>query len=165
MSNQFKAEVFQNQYLPQGAKEVHAIMTVSVEQGDGVAATFTKDRLFGIICDVSGSMGGGKIRAAKDAIVKVVNLLPEDAHFFIVAGSSKASVVFPVSKATSEKKEQAIASINKILANGGTLMSTWLTEALLQFKKKPDAVRQALLLTDGMNDDCSPSLTTYRWHE
>lgn len=153
MSNQFKAEVFQNQFLPEGAKEVHAIMTVSVEQGDGVAANSNKDRLFGIICDVSGSMGGGKIHAAKDAMVKVVNLLPEDAHFFIVAGSSKASVVFPVSKATSVKKEQAIAAIKAILANGGTLMSTWLTEALFQFKKKPDAVRQALLLTDGQNDD------------
>ncbi|BAY25813.1 von Willebrand factor type A domain-containing protein [Calothrix sp. NIES-2100] len=153
MSNQFKAEVFQNQYLHQGAKEVHAIMTVSVEKGDGVAATPNTGRLFGIICDVSGSMGGGKIHAARDAMVKVVSLLPEEAYFFIVTGSSKASVVFPVSKATLEKKAEAIAAIKKILANGGTLMSTWLTEALAQFKKKPDAVRQALLLTDGMNDD------------
>ncbi|AFZ25432.1 uncharacterized protein containing a von Willebrand factor type A (vWA) domain [Cylindrospermum stagnale PCC 7417] len=153
MSNQFKAEVFQNQYLPQGEREVHAIMTVSVEAGEGVAATNSTTRLFGIICDTSGSMGGGKIHAARDAIVKAVNLLPEDAHFFIVTGAAKASVVFPVSPATFEKKQQAIASIKNILANGGTLMSTWLTEGLTQFKKMPNAVRQALLLTDGQNDD------------
>ncbi|MBD2388678.1 vWA domain-containing protein [Cylindrospermum sp. FACHB-282] len=153
MSNQFKAEVFQNQYLPQGVREVHAIMTVSVEAGEGIAATSSTSRLFGIICDTSGSMGGGKIHAARDAIVKAVNLLPEDAHFFIVTGAAKANVVFPVSPATFEKKQQAIASVKNILANGGTLMSTWLAEALKQFQKMPNVVRQALLLTDGQNDD------------
>ncbi|MEH2055583.1 MAG: VWA domain-containing protein [Nostoc sp.] len=153
MSNKFTAEVFQNQYLPEGAKEVHAIMTVTVEEGEGVAVAPSTGRLFGIICDISGSMGGNKIHAAKEAMVKVVNLLPEDAHFFIVTGAGKASVVFPVSKATFDKKQQAIAAIKNIMANGGTLMSTWLAEALKQFTKIPDAVRQALLLTDGQNDD------------
>jgi uncharacterized protein YegL len=152
MSN-FKAEVFQNQFLPQGAREVHAIMTISVAGGEGVAVTPSRERLFGVICDTSGSMGGGKIHAAKDAIAKIVNLLPEDAHFFIVTGAGKASVVFPVSQATAEKKQQAIASIKNITATGGTLMSTWLAEALKQFQKMPNAVRQALLLTDGQNDD------------
>ncbi|MEH2064742.1 MAG: VWA domain-containing protein [Nostoc sp.] len=153
MSNKFTAEVFQNQYLSEGAKEVHAIMTVTVEEGEGVAVAASTGRLFGIICDISGSMGGNKIHAAKEAMVKVVNLLPEDAHFFIVTGAGKASVVFPVSKATFDKKQQAIAAIKNIMANGGTLMSTWLAEALKQFTKIPDAVRQALLLTDGQNDD------------
>jgi hypothetical protein len=98
-------------------------------------------------------MGGGKIHSVRDAIVKVINLLPEDAHFFIVTGASKASVVFPVSPATREKKQQAIAAVKNILANGGTLMSTWLGEAVKQFNKMPNAIRQALLLTDGHNDD------------
>ncbi|NDJ23246.1 VWA domain-containing protein [Nostoc sp. B(2019)] len=153
MFNQFKAEVFQNQFLPQGTKEVNAIMTISVEGGNSATISPSRDRLFGVICDTSGSMGGGKIHAAKDAIAKLVNLLPEDTHFFIVTGASKASVIFPVSQATWEKKQQAIASIKNIGANGGTLMSTWLAESLRQFKKMPNAVRQALLLTDGQNDD------------
>ncbi len=157
MSNQFKAEVFQNQFLPEGAREVHAIMTVTVEAGDGVAATSSSGRLFGIICDTSGSMGGKKIHAARDAMVKVVNLLPEDAYFFIVTGASKASVIYPVSKATPDKKEWAIAAIKEVHASGGTLMSTWLAEALEEFKKMPNAVRQALLLTDGQNDDSDES--------
>jgi hypothetical protein len=58
-----------------------------------------------------------------------------------------------VSKATRENKEQAIGQIKAIAANGGTVISTWLSEALEQFKKMPNAVRQALLLTDGQNDD------------
>ncbi|MEH2092492.1 vWA domain-containing protein [Nostoc sp.] len=153
MSHQFKAEVFQNQYLPQGAREVDAIMTITVEKGDSAIATGHNGRLFGIICDTSGSMGGDKIHAAKDAMTKIVKLLPDDAHFFIVTGAGKANVVFPVSPATIEKKQEAIAAIKSTLANGGTLMSTWLAQALTQFKKMPSAVRQALLLTDGQNDD------------
>ncbi|MEH2420766.1 MAG: hypothetical protein V7K48_07405 [Nostoc sp.] len=106
MSNQFKAEVFQNQYLHQGAREVDAIMTITVEKGDSAIATANNSRLFGIICDTSGSMGGDKIHAVKDAMTKIVNLLPEDAHFFIVIGAGRATVVFPVSPATTEKSSQ-----------------------------------------------------------
>jgi len=155
MSNQFKAEVFQNQHLPEGAKEVHAIMTVSTEPSDGIEKPITSvnNRLFGIICDTSGSMGGGKIQAAKEAIIKIISLLPENSHFFIVTGASKAKVVFPVSPATKKQKELAITSVKSGVANGGTLMSTWLIEALQQFQKMPNAIRQALLLTDGQNDD------------
>lgn len=113
MVTQFKAEVFQNQYLPQGAKEVHAIMTVSVEGGEGVSSTPAGERLFGIICDTSGSMGGEKIQAAKGAMAKIVNLLPDNAYFFIVTGASSARLVFPMVKATADNKNKAIAEIKK----------------------------------------------------
>ncbi|HAX79814.1 MAG TPA: hypothetical protein DCY88_29260 [Cyanobacteria bacterium UBA11372] len=153
MSSQFKAEVFQNQYLPQGAKEVHAIMTVTVAGGEGVSATPAGERLFGIICDTSGSMGGEKIQAAKGAIAKIVNLLPNDAYFFIVTGASSARLAFPMLKATAENKNRSLIEIKQISANGGTVISSWLQEALQQFQKMPNAIRQALLLTDGQNDD------------
>ncbi len=152
MSN-FKAEIFQNQFLPQGAREVNAIMTVSVEDGEGITATVSNNRLFGVVCDTSGSMGGKKIHAVRFAMSKVVSLLPEDAYFFIVTGSSRANIVYPVSQATALHKQKAIAAIKNITANGGTLISTWLEQALAEFKKMPQAVRQALLLTDGQNDD------------
>lgn len=152
MSTQFIAEVFQNQYLPQSANQVHAIMTVTAIGGEGVISASTSDRLFGVICDVSGSMGGEKIHAAKSAIAKIVNLLPEDAHFFIITGSSQANLVVPTVKASRENKDKAINAIKKISAGGGTIISTWLSLALQQFKTKPTALCQALLLTDGQND-------------
>ncbi len=153
MTTEFKAEVFQNQYLPQGTQEVHAIMTVTALAGEGVSATATGESMFGIICDVSGSMGGEKIHAAKAAMIKIVSLLSEDTSFFIVTGASKAGVIVPVSKATKTNKEQAIASIKGISAGGGTVISRWLFESLKQFQKMPRALRQALLLTDGQNDE------------
>ncbi len=154
MSTQFKAEVFQNQYLPQGASEVHAIMTVTVAGDEGIAAPTTNNsKVFGIICDTSGSMQGQKIHAAKEAIAKIVNLLPNDAAFFIVTGSGIARVTWSMSPATPENKQQAIAALKKNDASGGTIISRWLSEALKEFEKMPNSVRQALLLTDGQNDD------------
>jgi uncharacterized protein YegL len=149
----FSANVFQNPYLPEGATEVHAIMTVTADQSlDSAAPVSQGDRVFGIICDISGSMQGDKIQAAKLAMRKLVELLPEDSYFFIVAGGSGSKVISPTMQATQKNKYQAIDSIRSISANGGTVISKWLNDALLQFQQYPNAIRQALLLTDGQND-------------
>jgi uncharacterized protein YegL len=149
----FTAEVFQNPYLNQGATQVNAIMTITTSGDGGVSiATPKSQRLFGIICDISGSMGGAKILAAKDAIVQIVNLLPTDAAFFIVTGSSRAKLLVPLVNAIPENKQRAIAQVREIGANGGTVISSWLSTALGEFNKMPYAICQALLLTDGQND-------------
>jgi hypothetical protein len=149
MANDFKAEVFQNQFLPVGTGEVHAIMTVTATQAAGASPG---GRLFGILCDVSGSMEGGKIVAAKGAMARLVAMLPEDCYFFIVTGSASAQLVCPVAQATPANKERAMQAIRPIRAEGGTYMSLWLEAALNQFRTMPQAVRQAVLLTDGQND-------------
>jgi hypothetical protein len=149
MANEFKAEVFQNEFLPAGVGEVHAIMTVTAGEGTAPAPS---GRLFGILCDVSGSMDGGKIAAAKAAMTKLVTMLPEDCSFFIVTGSDAAQVSVPVAPASAENKQRALAAIRAIHADGGTTMSLWLQAALAQFRTVPNGVRQALLLTDGQND-------------
>jgi hypothetical protein len=148
----FTAEVFQNPYLAQGARDVNAIMTIATDGDESRVATATNQRLFGIICDVSGSMGGAKLIAAKEAIVQIVNLLPNDAAFFIVTGSSRAKLLIPVLNAVPENKQRSIARVKQITANGGTLMSTWLNTAVEEFSKMPQAICQAVLLTDGQND-------------
>lgn len=157
MTTQFTAEVFQNAYLPQGAKEVNAIMTVTATGTMQNNASTASGSVFGLICDVSGSMQGGKIQAAKAAMVKLVQLMPEEAYFFIVTGSSNAKLAVPLVQATSANKERAIATIRKIDAAGTTVISSWLAEALSQFQRMPDTIRQALLLTDGQNDHSDAS--------
>jgi hypothetical protein len=65
MTANFQAEVFQNAYLPAGSTEVHALMTVTtLGAAIGKTSTARGDRLFGIICDTSGSMDGAKIQDA-----------------------------------------------------------------------------------------------------
>lgn len=149
MPNEFKAEVFQNPYLPMGANEVHAIMTVTAGEGTRAATT---GRLFGILCDVSGSMEGGKISAAKSAIIKLIDILPADCHFFVIAGSDTANLTVPVVPATTENKQRAMRAVQGVHAVGGTTISAWLRLALQQFQSMPTALKQALLLTDGQNE-------------
>jgi von Willebrand factor type A C-terminal domain/von Willebrand factor type A domain len=155
MTTKFNAEVFQNQYLPQGAREVHAIMTVTAS-GDGLATAVqpTSDRMFGIICDISGSMQDRKIHAAKAAMIKLVQMLPQDAHFFIVAGNHQGHLLCPAVQGLPENKQKAIGKVRSLNANGGTVISSWLTLAKEQFSRMPQGIKQALLLTDGQND-CS----------
>src|ERR1043165_4693677 len=117
MPDEFKAEVFQNQFLPVGTGEVHAIMTVTA--GQSMGTQHTAGRLFGIICDVSGSMDGVKILAARAAMTKLVTMLPEDCSFFIITGADTAKVVRPVAPATTVNKDSAISLIRQIRADGG----------------------------------------------
>ena len=150
MPGHFKAETFQNEYLPAGSREVHAIMTVTA--GESTASTGTGERLFGILCDVSGSMEGGKISAAKAAMGRLVQMLPPDCSFFIVAGADSAHLVCPTTRADAMGKQQALGAIHQMRAFGGTRISNWLHLALDQFRARPGGIRQALLLTDGQND-------------
>jgi hypothetical protein len=153
MTSQFTAEVFQNKYLSEGAKLVNAIMTVTVSGEEETIndSASNNQRVFGIICDRSGSMGGDKIRAAKEAMTKIVNLLPEDAYFFIITGASTANLILPLSQATRDNKIKAFYAIKSVVAGGGTVISEWLSTALPEFLKQPNSIRQALLLTDGQN--------------
>jgi len=151
----YRAEVFQNQFMADGASEVHAIMTVAVDGAgaSGPAAPASGTKMFGILCDVSGSMSGEKIHAAKEALSKLVQMLPEDIHFFLVAGSAVGQLIFPAQLATAESKSRAMTAIRGMTAEGGTVISTWLEQALIQFRKLEGGVKQALLLTDGQNDE------------
>lgn len=150
MPGQFKAETFQNEFLPEGSREVHAIMTVTA--GESTEIAVTGNRLFGILCDVSGSMEGGKMTAAKAAMGRIVQMLPPDCDFFLLAGADAAHLVCPVTRADAAGKQHAMGAIHQMRAFGGTRISNWLHLALEQFRARPGGICQALLLTDGQND-------------
>src|SRR5205823_3939045 len=84
---------------------------------------------------------------------KLVQMLPEDIHFFLVAGSALGQLIFPAQLATPENKARALTAIRGMNAEGGTVISTWLEQALGQFQRQQGGVKQALLLTDGQNDE------------
>ncbi len=158
MPGQFKAETFQNEFLPAGSREVHAIMTVTAGEGAGGAPS--GERVLAILCDVSGSMEGTKMHAAKQALQRLVGMLPEDCSFFLVAGSDGAHLLCPVARADAAAKQRALQAIHGMRAFGGTRISNWLGSALQEFRSRTQAggIRQALLLTDGQNDagDAAP---------
>ena len=139
MANEFKAEVFQNQFLPAGASEVHAIMTVTAGEGTrperGTAVRHPLRCL--------GVHGGRQdLWPRSGAMARLVSMLPEDCPFFIVAGCEQAHAGFAGVRAPPRRTRvrDSMAIQQSVRAVGGTAISTWLRAALAQFQTLPPGV-------------------------
>jgi hypothetical protein len=154
----FKAELFQNPYLPAGGTVVDAVVTVTAS-GDGmVAAGGALPSVAQVIMiDCSGSMTSPytKLTEAKKATMTAIDTLREGVPFAIVAGRGRADMVYPSSvqlvPANAQTREQAKAAVNRLNGSGGTAMGTWLTLANHLFARSTAEVKHAIMLTDGEN--------------
>lgn len=154
MNTDFQLEVYQNEYLPEGAREVNAIVTVSATGGPTEVAGPAAEV---IIVDCSGSMHvpPTKLRAAKDATIAAIDTLRDGVAFAVVAGTDTARVVYPsqigLVDANATTRTGAKEAVRELRANGGTAMGRWLQLADTLFVSRPDAMKHAILLTDGQN--------------
>ncbi len=105
-----------------------------------------------LIVDCSGSMDGEKIVQTRQAVNKAIDLLHDDTWFCVIAGSGAGKVLAPLAQATSESRRSAQQAVRHLAASGGTAMATWLRTALAEFRKMPDGIHHALLLTDGKDE-------------
>jgi von Willebrand factor type A C-terminal domain/von Willebrand factor type A domain len=156
----FTAEIFQNEYLSEGATEVNGIVTVTSEAsgpaggGTGVGATEI------IVIDSSGSMSAyGRIAAAKEATRAAIGVLRDGVSFAVIAGSHVGTPVYPsagLAVADARTRAEADRAVRAVRATGGTAMSTWLDAAGELFRTRPGAINHAVLLTDGRNESEEP---------
>lgn len=156
---QFTAEVFQNEFLPDGGTDVHAVVTVTCsgagEAGRGEGGEAAEI----VIVDTSGSMQGDKIIAAQQAAAAAVDQILDGTWFAVIAGTDGASRAFPYPNAVSamvrmEPGARAAAkeAVGRLVAGGGTAIGSWLRLAKRIFESVPQATqRHAILLTDGKN--------------
>jgi hypothetical protein len=151
----FKIEAFQNRYLPLGQTRVDAILQVTAP--DDVAPKGGGQLVIGFIVDKSGSMSGSRIEAVREAVGRAISLLDERAWFFVVAFDSSAQIVLGASQATEASKAAAGNALDGMSAGGGTAMSTGLDAARRIFERTPDAICQAVFLTDGKNEGEQPA--------
>jgi hypothetical protein len=172
----FAVHVSQNAFLAPDCADVHAVVTVEtkpdLESGAGDSLSLggkgqvQRALVFGILLDCSGSMGADpdlRMNSAKQAVLRVIELLSEHDYFFVIAGRDRATVVMPLAKGTKEHKNLAHRLVHQLRASDGTGMSNWLREAKFQFdcfqlkyQDSIDGIFHALLLTDGKNDVKDP---------
>jgi hypothetical protein len=147
----FTSQVSQNPYLAPGANLVHAVVSVSAtpDAGGGLRG---RTLVEGLLVDCSQSMEGARIDHAKEAVSRAIELLRDDAWFFVIKGTDRAQVVFPLTQAMPGNKKAAQQAVHRLLPGGGTAMSTWLRLALEEFRKMPGGIHHAILLTDGKNE-------------
>ena len=104
------------------------------------------------VIDRSGSMGGSKIRLAREAVLHALRMLKPTDRFSVVSYDNEIDVVVPSTLAGREAVRNAIARVEKIEARGNTdLGGGWLKgcEELAQHLKDGQIAR-CLLLTDGL---------------
>ncbi|MER7173384.1 vWA domain-containing protein [Streptomyces mesophilus] len=167
---QFSVDVYQNEYLPEGGREVNAIVTVTSTGGGTVggtavrayAAGSTPDAAVAIMVDCSGSMDypPTKMRNARDATAAAVDTLRDGVHFAIIGGTHVAKEVYPgggqLAVADATTRDQAKQALRKLSAGGGTAIGTWLKLADRLLASADVSIRHGILLTDGRNEHESP---------
>jgi len=158
---QFSVSVYQNEFLPEGAGEVNAIVTVT--SSGAVAGPSSGARAAQVIMvDCSGSMDypSAKMSAARQATKAAIDAIREGVPFAVVAGTHVARMVFPTTEylvpADAGTRAAAKAAVDRLTAGGGTAISQWLSLADRLFTGHENAIRHAILLTDGKDEHESP---------
>jgi hypothetical protein len=154
----FSIEIFQNEYLPDGGRDVSAIVTVTSEDAAAPGPAAGPDSAEIIIIDCSGSMGApeSKIAEARAATSAAVDAIRDGVAFGIIAGSDVAVPVFPdgggLAVADAQTRQLAKRAVSMLRPGGGTAIGQWLRLAHAAFASRPAAsLRHAILLTDGKN--------------
>jgi hypothetical protein len=96
MMADWTATVFENEYLADGASEVHAVVSVTCS-GAGEAGTSGGDAAEVVIIDTSGSMREprSKISNARKAAAVAIDAIADGTYFAVIAGASTPDVLFP----------------------------------------------------------------------
>lgn len=157
---EFSAEVFQNEYLAQGADVVDGVITVTASGGGGGGVTtMDGETVEVIVIDTSGSMTGDrgrKIVAAREATKAAIDTIPDGVLFAVVGGTQSARIVFPesigLSRADAQSRAAAKEAVDTVRAKGGTAIGTWLHAAAQLVDMVPGALAHCILLTDGKNE-------------
>ena len=158
----FTVDIYQNEYLPEGLRDVNAVVTVTTS-GTAPAAPATGPASAEIIIiDCSGSMGAPrtKIAEARAATAAAVDVIRDGVAFAVIAGTTEAIPVFPsdatLAVADPQTREQAKRAVAGLRPGGGTAIGQWLSLAHQMFLSRPAGLRHAILLTDGKNEHESP---------
>ncbi|MFF4096867.1 VWA domain-containing protein [Streptomyces sp. NPDC001834] len=173
---QFSVEVYQNEFLPTGGREVNAIVTVTSTGGgttggvplSGAASTAVpgSGRASGagvvIMVDCSGSMDypPTKMRNARDATAAAIDTLRDGTSFAVVSGTHVAHEVYPgdgrLAVADARTRARAKEALRSLAAGGGTAIGTWLRLADRLLGAADVGIRHGILLTDGRNEHEAP---------
>jgi von Willebrand factor type A C-terminal domain/von Willebrand factor type A domain len=126
--------------------------------------------VFLLDCSASMTDPPSKLAAVREATCRAIDRLRDGTWFAVVAGRRTARVVYPPPRwegtgpepltvaASEQAREEARQAVNRLYAEGGTAISTWLATARHLFAARPDAIHHALLLTDGRNESEDPSM-------
>ena len=166
----FAFEINQNEFLAAGAREVHAVVTLTATAVAGGAPSarprpppLGNENVEVIIIDCSGSMDypRTKMMAAKEATKVAIDTLTDGAYFAVVAGTEGARVVYPTGGQLLRADYQSRAAAKDAVSpparqrrhRDGPLAGP----GRRIFDAHPNAIKHAILLTDGKDESETPA--------
>jgi von Willebrand factor type A domain/VWA / Hh protein intein-like len=105
------------------------------------------------VLDVSGSMLGTKLALLKLAMGFVIQNLSSSDRLSVVAFSSSARRLFPLSRMTGPGRQRALLAVNSLCSTGGTNIADGLRKAakVIEERNQKNAVCGIILLSDGQD--------------
>ena len=154
----FTVEIYQNEYLPEGGRDVNAVVTVATAGTAAAAPAAAASSAEIIIVDCSGSMNAppSKIAEARAATAAAVDVIRDGVAFAVIAGTHQAKAIFPpdesLAVADPQTRESAKRAVASLRPGGGTAIGQWLWLAHRMFTSHPAQLQHAILLTDGKDE-------------
>jgi hypothetical protein len=124
----FTSEVFQNEFLPDGGTDVHAIVRVTCSGAGQAGAAQGAEAAEIVIVDTSGSMSGNGIAQGRYAASVALNEITDGTWFAVIAGNHVGALVYPaygvqqMVRMDGRTRAEAIAAVQRFKADGGTAM-------------------------------------------
>ncbi|CAG7874204.1 unnamed protein product [Brassica rapa] len=103
------------------------------------------------VLDISGSMAGTKLALLKRAMGFVIQNLGVNDRLSVIAFSSTARRLFPLTKMSDSGRHLALQAVNSLVANGGTNIAEGLRKGVKVMEERRDEnpVASVILLSDG----------------
>ncbi|HTI37739.1 MAG TPA: VWA domain-containing protein [Vicinamibacterales bacterium] len=120
------------------------------------ARTHTREPVnVAFVIDRSGSMGGEKIRLAREAVVQALRMLRPADRFAVVMYDNEIEVVVSSTEASTEAVRNAITQVERIQARGNTnLAGGWLKGCEeIAGHLRSTQISRCVLLTDGLANE------------
>ncbi|CAN8287219.1 unnamed protein product [Cochlearia groenlandica] len=103
------------------------------------------------VLDISGSMAGTKLALLKRAMGFVIQNLGSNDRLSVIAFSSNARRLFPLTKMSDSGRQIALQGVNSLVANGGTNIAEGLRKGVkvMEDRRDKNSVASIILLSDG----------------
>lgn len=139
------------------APQMHAILTVEAEgtqHGGGAGPVLAQ--VLAVDCSSSMAYPQEKLRAAHQAAVAALRMLPDGTPFAVVRGTQSADLVYPttgtMARANARHRARAERAVLNLVAGGGTCIGSWLDLSRRLLIDADAPIGHVLLLTDGRNE-------------
>ena len=148
----FTAGAFQNEFLPDGATDVHAIVRITATGTAQLSSGSDAGAAEVIIVDTSGSMGERGIQQGSLAATAALQEISDGTMFAVIAGNHLAWQVYPTTPVpglvamSAGTRADAMRAVRGFRADGGTAMGQWLLAARQVFSGVPESYRRHAIL-------------------